>query len=146
MNTAASSPYSFNIKTFERTPNIKNISETECQRNRTSFLELVEQRIKNSILSLKLWIVTTVVLFLFSAGGTLMCAMRTAGQLEERIENLSSKQETLQKSVDFLREEIWKRIPIPSAHIRTVGDDNDDTTTKATQSRETIYYRYASGQ
>jgi GTP cyclohydrolase II len=87
------------------------INSTVCEKNREACNELIESKIKLSVLNLKLWIVTSIVLFLVSTGGTFVCAIRSYGKIEQRVDTITENQKALETSVESLRQEIWKLIP-----------------------------------
>jgi hypothetical protein len=84
------------------------VSEKDCQRTRASCCVLIEQKIKNAIISLKLWLVVSVLIFLTASGGSFVCAVRSAGRIEERIDNVVKKQDAIETQVEQLRKEIWE--------------------------------------
>jgi len=88
------------------------VLRTECERIRTSCNELIDSKIKLSVLNLKLWIVTSVVMFLLGTGSTFVCGLRSYGKIEEKVETISENQQAQEKQIEALRQEIWKIIPI----------------------------------
>ena len=86
------------------------VDEKDCQKNRTSCVSLIDQKLKNAIISLKLWIALSVLVFLMSSGGTLICTVHNAGRLEEKVETLSKKTDALDVQLESLRQEIWNFI------------------------------------
>lgn len=97
-----------------------------CEKNRESCNELIESKIKLSVLNLKLWIVTSVVLFLISTGGTFICAVKSYGKIEQRVDTITENQKALETTVESLRQEIWKLIPIGRQRTSTTGVVNNE--------------------
>lgn len=125
--TVTSSPYSFVNKAFEKQKQPRNITYEEFEHEKEIINESIDSKIKIAILNIKLWVVTSVVIFLVGSGSTFMCAMRNAGAIEEQIKGISEKQHILETQVESLRKEIWERIPIPST--RHEGEINNASTT-----------------
>jgi hypothetical protein len=108
-----------------------------CEKNRESCNELIESKIKLSVLNLKLWIVTSVVLFLISTGGTFVCAVKSYGKIEQRVDTITENQKALETTVESLRQEIWKLIPIgrsrtPTTPTGMVNNENNETPASGT--------------
>ncbi len=89
----------------------KLVSQSSCEQVRNSCHEITESKIKLSVLNLKLWIVTSVVMFLVGTGSTFVCGIRSYAKIEERVDTISSNQKSLETIVDSLRKEIWKLSP-----------------------------------
>lgn len=86
------------------------ISERDCSRMRSGCSELIEQKLKNTVLSLKLWITVSVLTFLIASGTTFVCAVRSVGHVEEKVQTIEKTIDTSTKQIEYLREEIWKII------------------------------------
>lgn len=74
--------------------------------------QFTDSKIKLSILNLKLWIITAVILFLFSGGSTFVCAIKSYGNIEERVKTIAENQKSIETQLEVLRKEIYKLIPI----------------------------------
>ena len=79
----------------------------ECENRRKSDNEILEQKIKINVLDLKLWIITSIVIFLFSTGGTFIYMAKKAGSTEEQIAGIIKTQGEFKNTIDVFRDELW---------------------------------------
>lgn len=116
---------------------IEFINTTVCEKNRQSCSELIESKIKLSIINLKLWIVTSIVIFLISTGSTFVCAIRSYAKIEQKVETISEEQKANNKVIENFRQELWKIIPI--GRYREMGEESNNN-----ENNKIIYNRTAS--
>lgn len=114
------------------------VTSSQCEKNRTSCSELVDSKIKLSILTLKLWVITSVVLFFFSAGSTFVCTARWTGKIEEKVDATSKQVEALDDVVEALRQEVWKLTP----HRYSSLEGDRDANIRNLEKREVRIARY----
>jgi hypothetical protein len=95
------------------------VNNMECEKIRKTCCELNDSKIKLAVLSLRLWIVTSIVVFIIGSGGGIMCYAKSTGRMEEKVDNTAAKIQTIENQIEGLRQEIWSKIP-----IGTYRDDN----------------------
>lgn len=122
MNSSTSSSRSFN----------QGISELElkihCETHTKTCHDKIESKIKVAVLDLRLWIVTSIVVFLLGFGGSVMCGIKQVGNIEERIANQGDAIKKLDAQIEMLRKEVWEAAhigPYTDRSTTTVGDNND---------------------
>lgn len=71
----------------------------------TELMEKMETKIKIAVLDIKLWIITSLVIFLVTFGGSIMCSVKKFGQLEEQIERNSKDIGIFDNKIQYLRNE-----------------------------------------
>lgn len=88
------------------------VPHNACENTRKTCNELIDSKIKLSVVNLKLWIITSVVMFLAGTGSTFACGIKSYGKIEEKVESISKNQEAQASQIEALRQEVWKLIPI----------------------------------
>lgn len=123
----ASFPYT-KCKKYEKLQS-RQVSFSDLEKEKEAINESIESKIKIAILNLRLWIITAVIVFLVTTGSGLMCMMRTAGKVEEKVDTIQTSQMTFGKQLEQLRQEIWQKIPI-GFYRQQQGVNNDQQTQK----------------
>ena len=124
------------------------MTATDCEHTRHSCNELIESKIKLSVLNLKLWIVCAVVMFLVGTGSTFVCGLRSYGRIEEKVEAISKNQEANSAQIESLRQEVWKLVPVGRYHPSAQnvqpeeGNNNNESHVNAIQEYQDQFFRY----
>jgi len=117
MEAQAPSPTTYSLvdKSRRKMSSNDGISESElnlhCDAHTKTCHDKIDSKIKISVMDLRLWIVTSLVVFLLGFGGSVMCGIKQVGNIEERIANQGETIKKLDTQIESLRQEIWSVVP-----------------------------------